>query len=88
MNLKKGKTEAVLYGTKKKLSNISEISIMAGTTKVQNATVYKYLGVLMDNPLTLKQQSDKLFKKAISRVGLLAIIRTTIAIHVVESIFN
>jgi hypothetical protein len=34
MNLKTGKTEAVLYGTKKKLSNPSEISIMAGTAKL------------------------------------------------------
>ena len=78
INLKKRKTEAVLYGTKKKLSNSSEISIMAGTRKVENATVYEYLGVLMHNSLTFKQQSDKLFKKAVSRVRLLALIRSTV----------
>ena len=42
INLKKRKTEAVLYGTKKKLSHSSEISIMAGTRKVENATVYEF----------------------------------------------
>jgi hypothetical protein len=64
------------------------ISIMAGITKVQNATVYEYLGVLMDNSLTLKQQSDKLFTKAISRVRLLALIRPTITTHVAQSIIK
>ncbi len=88
INLKKRKTEAVLYGTKKKLSNSSEISIMAGTRKVENATVYEYLGVLMDNSLTFKQQSDKLFKKAMSRVRLLPLIRSTVTTHVAESIFK
>ncbi len=82
INLKKRKTEAVLYGTKKKLSNSSEISIMAGTRKVENSTVYEYLGVLMDISLTFKQQSDKLFKKAMSRVRLLALIRSTVTTRV------
>ena len=48
INLKKGKTEAILYKTKTKLSKAPEMSIMAGSTKVENATVYEYLGVKMD----------------------------------------
>ena len=39
------------------------MSIMAGSTKVENATVYEYLGVKMDNSLSFKQQSDKVYKE-------------------------
>ena len=85
INLKKGKTEVILYGTKKKLSKASEMSIIAASTRVENATVYEYLGVKMDNSLSFKQQSDKIYKKATSRVKLLAHIRSTISTHVAES---
>ncbi|CAB4036403.1 Hypothetical predicted protein [Paramuricea clavata] len=60
---------------------------MAGTTGVETATVYEYLGVLMDNSLTFKQQFDKVYKKGVSRVKLLAHIRSTISTHVAESIY-
>ncbi len=60
---------------------------MAGSTGVKNATVYEYLGVLMDNSLSFKQQSDKVHKKGVSRVRLLAHIRSTISTHVAESTY-
>lgn len=55
--------------------------------RVENATVYEYLGVKMDNSLSFKQQYDKVYKKAASWVKLLARIRPTISTHVAESIY-
>ena len=55
---------------------------MTGTTTVENSTMYEYLGVVMNNSLKFKQQSEKLFKKAMSRV------RSTVTTHVAESIFK
>ena len=49
INLKKEKTEAILYGTKKKLLKAPEMIIMAELTRVENATFYEHLGVKMDN---------------------------------------
>ena len=49
LNLKKGKTEFVLYRSSKKLSTQADISI-----KINNITTYKYLGVSLDNQLSVQ----------------------------------
>jgi hypothetical protein len=51
-NLKKGKPEFILYH--KKLSKEPKTNIIAGSTPLQNDTVYEYLGVLLNNSLSLK----------------------------------
>lgn len=59
LNLKKGKTEFVLYRSSKKLSTQADISI-----KINNITTYKYLGVSLDNHLSLQNYVRDLYKKA------------------------
>lgn len=51
-NLKKGKPEFILYH--KKLSKEPKTNIIAGSIPLQNDTVYEYLGVLLNNSLSLK----------------------------------
>ena len=63
------------------------MNIITGSTRVENATVHEYLGVKMGNSLSFKQQSDKVYKKEVSRVKLLAHIGPIISIHVAESIY-
>jgi hypothetical protein len=54
LNLKKGKTDFVLYGTAKKLSKeLHKINIRINGEKVNEATEYMYLGVLLDQHLNL-----------------------------------
>ena len=55
LNLKKGKTEFVLYGSSKKLSTQPDISININNTVINEVTTYRYLGVSLDNHLTLQQ---------------------------------
>jgi 5-methylcytosine-specific restriction endonuclease McrBC GTP-binding regulatory subunit McrB len=52
LNLKKGKTDFVLYGTAKKLSKeLHKINIRINEEKVNEATEYMYMGVLLDQHL-------------------------------------
>jgi hypothetical protein len=54
LNLKKGKTDFVLYGTAKKLSKeLHKINVHINGEKVNEATKYMYLGVLLDQHLNL-----------------------------------
>ena len=57
INLKKGKTEFVLYGSRQKL--LTECSISNGTT-ISSPDEYEYLSC--DKTLTLKTQIDKVYK--------------------------
>ena len=53
MNLKKGKSEAMLFGTSKRLSFVNgrQLNIQVDRTCVNCATSYKYLGVTLDPSL-------------------------------------
>jgi 5-methylcytosine-specific restriction endonuclease McrBC GTP-binding regulatory subunit McrB len=54
LNLKKWKTDFVLYGTAKKLSKeLHKINVRINGEKVNEATKYMYLGVLLDQHLNL-----------------------------------
>ena len=59
LNLKKGKTEAMLFGMGKRLSmRPITLNIMYLDNAVNVTTTYKYLGVQLDQTLTLSDQSD------------------------------
>ena len=75
LNLKKGKTEFVLYGSSKKLSTQPDISININNTVINEVTTYRYLGVSLDNHLTLQKYAHDLYKKAAARVKMLSRIR-------------
>jgi hypothetical protein len=45
LNLKKGKTEFVLYGSHQKLSRMAKCEITINNTEINEASSYCYLGV-------------------------------------------
>ena len=53
-NLKKGKTESMLFGTNKRL-NEKKLDVEINNTKIHNTQLYKYLGVKIDPSITLNQ---------------------------------
>jgi len=55
LQLNADKTEAMLIGTKHKLSSITTASIEFGNTSVSLSTVVKYLGVVIDNTLSMQK---------------------------------
>ena len=79
INLKKGKTESLLFGTAKRRNMQSEpleVTIPCpDRITINGPNEYKYLGVYVDGTLNLNFQFEKCFKKASGRLRLLVKIR-------------
>ena len=75
LNLKKGKTEVMIFGTKSRLSNVDQINIMYQGNTINCTESYKYLGVNLDPTLNLSNHFHDIYKKASSRIRLLRRIR-------------
>ena len=81
LNLKKGKTESMLFGTAQRIakqrSRQLKVTISQPTpTEINSTTEYKYLGVHVDSTLNLNSHFDKCFKRASGRLRLLAKLRS------------
>ena len=87
LNLKKGKAEFVLYGSSKKLLTRPDISININNTVITEVTTYRYLGVSLDNHITLQQYVPDLYKKAAARVKMLSRICKSTGRYVAETIY-
>jgi hypothetical protein len=76
INLKKGKTESMLFGTAKRLSlNVKILELFYRFTPIQYTTTYKYLGTTVDQTLNLGEQFNKMYKKASTKLRLLSKIK-------------
>ena len=67
MNCKKGKTEAMLFGTARKLSKCTELNVDYNGIKINNTTKYKYLGTQLDQNVKLLEHFNTTYKKMSSR---------------------
>lgn len=73
-NMKKGKTECMLFGTKQRTKQHSlQIKFRNQTLSFTNS--YKYLGIILDQSLSLTDHFATTYKKASSRLYLLKRIR-------------
>ena len=89
MNLKQGKTEALLFGTSQKTTqNFKDFEIYANKSKIPITKEYKYLGVPVDSSLNMTPFLDKCYKKASSRLNLLAKVRYLMDVKVAKSIYQ
>ena len=76
INLKKGKTETLLFGTPQKISkNVDHFSVSYNDTPVVKTSNYVYLGVKLDGSLNLNSHFEKCYKRASSRLRLLSKLR-------------
>ena len=73
MNLKEGKTGAMVFGTEKRLNLIHETQLVIKIQEkiINTTTTYKYLGVHLDPSLSLERHFTKMRKKKAGRVNLL-----------------
>ena len=78
LNLKKGKTESLLFGTSQRIAKQTEpFEIkLSHQTVINNTTEYKYLGVRVDSSLNLNSNFNACYKKASGKLRLLAKIRS------------
>ena len=72
-NLKKGKSEVMLFGTGKRLNLLQgcQVKLSVNDSPINATTCYKYLGVHLDPTLNFETHFQKMYKKAAGRVNLL-----------------
>lgn len=74
INLKKGKTECMLFGTTRKTKDLS-LQIVCQHNTLSFTNTYKYLGIILDQSLSLADHFQATYKKASGRLYLLYKIR-------------
>ena len=87
LNLKPGKTELVIYGTAWNLATQLECNVELKGSKINHATHYEYLGVSLDQHLTMSQQTTKICKRIIQRLKQLRRVRKNLTHSAPETIY-
>ena len=89
MNLNKGKTEALLFGTAKKVANgSSDFRPRVNDKEITKTARYKYLRISIDSTLNMNTFFEKCYKKASSRLSLLAKLRGDLDMKAAKAIYQ
>ena len=92
VNMKIGKSEFVLYGTAKRISQQTpdhQTDLRINGETINESKSYEYLGVtIMDSNLSFTKYLHKLYKKGTTRVKLLSTVRSNISPYVAETIYK
>jgi len=90
INLKKGKSETMIFGTAQRLSRLQgkQLNLMVNGLPINSTTTSKYLGVHLDSTLSFKTHFNKTYKRAAGRVTLLWQLRSFITCAAAESIYR
>ena len=71
LSLHVGKTECLLFGTKRRLSKVGEFSVTCDGTAVGRVTSVTYLGVVLDVNLSGTNHVENMIKKCAGRISFL-----------------
>ena len=89
INLNKGKTESLLFGTSQRIAKQSEtFNVMYRGSNISNTTHYKYLGIELDSSLSLNSHFEKCYKRASGRLRLLAKLRDYLDVTSAKTIYR
>ena len=88
LNLKKGKTEFLLFGSPQKLRKQQPCKINIHSEPINEVCEYKYLGVVLDKHLNFNAHIDKIYRKSSSKVKLLWTVRSNLTRLAAETIFK
>ena len=89
LNLNKGKTEALLFGTAQRIRKCTEpLCTLHENGQINITPTYKYLGVQLDSTLNRNSDFDAKYKKASGRLQLLAKIRNHLDIESAKAIYR
>ena len=89
LNLKKGKTEAMLFRTSKRLKlQGRELKIIYNGTPILFVTEYVDLGNVIDNTLTLNTNFSRAYKQVSNWLRLLKRVREYLNVDVATKIFS
>ena len=83
INLKKNKTESMVFGTARRLAKEgnSSLCVQIGSDVIRSTTSYVYLGVKLDPMLNFGQHLHKTFKKTSSKLKMLKKIRSYLTVQ-------
>lgn len=82
------KTEAMLFGTAPRLSDVDSFSITINGSQIKQVSQFKYLGVVFDERLSWNDHIKYLLTKAGKRVGILGRIRYNISYASANTIYT
>ena len=89
LNLKKGKTEVMLFGTAKRLKQYGrQFNISYNGSPISFVTEYVYLGNVIDNTLSLSSNFTRAYKRASNRLRLLNNVKSYLNVNAATKIFN
>ena len=89
LNLKKGKTESMLFGTSKRISKYGrDLKIQYQNTEISFVKDYVYLGNTVDSHLLMNTNFDCAYKKASGRLRLLQNVRKYLTVDAALKIFR
>ena len=82
INLKKGKTETMLFGTAKRLTKCSKIlTLYYDGIQIQITETYKYLGRTLDSTLSLSTNFEKMYIKTTAKLRMIYPLRSYLDQH-------
>ena len=88
-NLKKNKTESILFGTSQNLSKYpTELNLLYRHSKINFTKRYKYLGTIVDPTLALNDNFNNNYKKASSRLRLLSNLRLNLTNDAAKQVYE
>ena len=87
MNMKAGKTECMIFDTSHRTKN-KELNITFRQNTISNRSKYKYLGVTLDQSLTMSEHTITTYKKAVGRLYLLQRLRSQLTVKAETVIFQ
>ena len=89
INLNKGKTETMLFGTSKKLSSYGKkLFLLFDDTEIQATETYKYLGTTLDSSLSLSANFDKIYKRSVAKLRMLSSLQSYLDESSKRKIYN
>ena len=65
LSLHLGKTEAILFGTKRKLKNVNNFQVKCENTIIKNVKSVKYLGLTLDDNLSGESIVSNILKRQV-----------------------
>ena len=86
--LKKGKTESLLFGTAKRLSTKDPMQVYVNGKLINAADGYKYLGVWMDSTLNVNVHLRRMLRKVNAKIKLFSRVRRSLTIFAAKAIYT
>lgn len=72
INLKPGKTESIMFGTRKKLNQDNQsINLQYNSQPISTTKEYKYLGTILDQTLSFNTNFNRVYKRTSGKLRLL-----------------